>query len=174
MSLGLLFLTVLALAAIGYAVGRRRAMASAGGDMRKLHSLPTFYGWITALGVLVPVLAVSLVWLFAEGFFIHNSAITHIDMAEVAEDSSVNLMMADVTRLAGGLSVLEAAGTDIEAMKLDIEALKTALGEAGVAMGNDPTPGMINAAEAVRSTGKMSRIGLNVVSLVLALAGMQC
>ena len=172
MSLGLLFLTVLALAAIGYAVGRRRAMASAGGDMRKLHSLPTFYGWITALGVLVPVLAVSLVWLFAEGFVIHNSAITHIDMAEVAEDSSVNLMMADVTRLAGGLSVLEAAGTDIEAMKLDIEALKTALSEAGVAMGNDPTPGMINAAEAVRSTGKMSRIGLNVVSLVLALAGM--
>ena len=63
MSLGLLFLTVLALAALGYGVGVRRAMASAGGDLRKLHSLPTFYGWITALGVLIPVFAVAVIWL---------------------------------------------------------------------------------------------------------------
>ena len=49
MSLGLLFLTVLALSALGYAIGRRRAMSTVGGDMRKLHSLPTFYGWINRL-----------------------------------------------------------------------------------------------------------------------------
>lgn len=172
MSLGLLVLSVLALAALGYAIGRRRAMATAGGDLRKLHSLPTFYGWITALGVLIPVLTVTVIWLFAEGFVIHNSALSHIDPADVPADSSVNLMMADVTRLAEGLSVLQAKGTDVPAVEQDIEALKTALGDAGVAMGNDPTPSMIAAAEAVRGTAKASRLGLTVVSLILALAGL--
>ena len=172
MSLGLLVLTVLALAALGYAIGRRRAMATAGGDLRKLHSLPTFYGWITALGVLIPVFTVTVIWLFAEGFVIHNSALSHIDPADVPADSSVNLMMADVTRLAEGLSVLQAKGTDVPAVEQDIEALKTALGDAGVAMGNDPTPSMIAAAEAVRGTAKASRLGLSVVSLILAVAGL--
>ena len=172
MSLGLLFLTVLALAALGYAIGRRRAMATAGGDLRKLHSLPTFYGWITALGVLVPVLAVTLIWLFAEGFVISNSALNHIDPAEVPADSSVNLMMADVTRLAQGLSVLAAQGSDVSALEQDIEALKTALDDAGVGMGNDPTASMIAAAEAVRSTSAASRTGLTFVSLIMAAAGL--
>ena len=172
MSLGLLFLTVLALAALGYALGRRKAMATADGDMRKLHSLPTFYGWITALGVLIPVLAVCLIWLFAEGFVIHNSALRHIDPADVPADSSINLMMADVTRLAEGLSVLDASGAAVSALEQDVAALKIALGNAGVAMGNDPTPAMIAAAEAVRSTARWSRIGLTVASLVLGLAGL--
>jgi phosphate transport system permease protein len=153
-------------------MGRRKAMSSAGGDMRKLHSLPTFYGWITALGALVPALFVIILWLFAEGFVIHASAVNHIDPADVPADSSVNLMMADVTRLAEGLSVLEAKGSDIPALEQDIEAFKTALSDAGVAMGNDPTPSMIAAAEAVRSTAKASRIGLSVVSVILALAGL--
>ena len=83
MSLGLLFLTVLALAALAYAIGRRRAMATVGGDLRKLHSLPTFYGWITALWVFVPVFVIAILWLFGEGFVIHNSALTHIDPADV-------------------------------------------------------------------------------------------
>jgi len=172
MSLGLLFLTVLALAALGYAIGRRRAMSTVGGDMRKLHSLPTFYGWITALGVVVPVLFVSLVWLFVEGFVIHNSALSHIDQADVPADSSVNLMMADVTRLSQGLSVLENDGIDLAKIKQDIDALKIALGDAGVAMGSDPTPNMIAAAEAVRTTAKNSRLGLTLATFGLALAGL--
>ncbi len=172
MSLGLLFLTVLALAALGYAVGRRKAMGTVGGDMRKLHSLPTFYGWITALGVVVPVLVVSLVWLFLEGFVIHNSALSQIDPADVPADSSINLMMADVTRLSQGLSVLESNGLDLAVIKQDLDALKIALGEAGVAMGNDPTPNMIAAAEAVRTTASYSRLGLTLATLGLALAGL--
>ena len=172
MSLGLLFLTVLALAALGYAVGRRKAMGTVGGDMRKLHSLPTFYGWITALGVVVPVLVVSLVWLFLEGFVIHNSALSQIDPADVPADSSINLMMADVTRLSQGLSVLESNGLDLAVIKQDVDALKIALGEAGVAMGNDPTPNLIAAAEAVRTTASYSRLGLTLATLGLALAGL--
>ena len=44
-------------------MGQRRALSSVGGDMRKLHSLPTFYGWITALGIFIPVFALILLLL---------------------------------------------------------------------------------------------------------------
>ena len=45
---------VLAVAAAGYVLGRGRAMASAGGDARRLHSLPNYYGMNVALTAMVP------------------------------------------------------------------------------------------------------------------------
>ncbi len=172
MSLGFLLLIVVGLTIAGYVIGQRRAMSAVGGDMRKLHSLPTFYGWITALGVLVPAFALIVVWTLAEGFFVQHSALSHIAAADVPVDSSVDLMMADVTRLANGLSVLAAKGTDLAPLEKDMVALKTALGAAGVAMGNDPTPSMIAAAEAARSTTGLSRILLSVIAIVLCAGGM--
>ena len=62
MSLGLLCLILLALGLLGYWLGQRRAVASAGGDIRKLHSLPVFYGRITALAVLIPAFGLIVVW----------------------------------------------------------------------------------------------------------------
>lgn len=172
MSLGLLCLILLGLAALGHVLGQRRAVAAAGGDIRKLHSLPAFYGRITALGVLVPAFALVVVWLLAEGFVIQHAALSHISAADVPEGSSVDLVMADVTRLAAGLNTLAASGADTHALSLDPAALKAALGNGGVAMGNDPNPTMIAAAEAVRSTGHLSRLLLSIFALVLAGAGL--
>ncbi len=47
-------LLVLVLAVAGYGLGRRRALAMAGGDARRLHSRPVYYGWNAALSTLVP------------------------------------------------------------------------------------------------------------------------
>lgn len=46
------------LAAAGYIVGRSRAFATAGPDVRKLHSRPTYHGYSVALTALLPPLAV--------------------------------------------------------------------------------------------------------------------
>lgn len=172
MSLGLLFLTLIVLATAGYVFGQRRALSSADGDMRKLHSLPTFYGWITALGVFIPVFFLIIAWIFAESFAVERSALTHITPTDIAENSSVDLMMADVMRLAKGLGVLAGSGVDVPTLEKDTVALKTALGAAGVAMGHDPTPSMIAAANAVRATAATSRLLLTVVAVALAGAGM--
>lgn len=172
MSLGLLCLILLALGVLGHVLGQRRAIASAEGDIRKLHSLPAFYGRITALGVLVPAFALVLVWLTAEGFVVQRSALSHISAADVPADSSVSLVMTDVGRLASGLGTLDGQGADTAALSRDPAALKAALAAAGVAMGNDPTPAMIAAAEAVRATSAASRLGLSVVALGLALGGL--
>jgi len=51
---------VLALAAGSFQVGRRRALARAGGDASALHSLPGYYGWYAALWCGLPGLAAWL------------------------------------------------------------------------------------------------------------------
>ena len=61
-----IILIVLALAALGYAAGRRRAVASVNGDIRKLHSLPAYYGWNVVVLTLVPALVALLLWVILQ------------------------------------------------------------------------------------------------------------
>ena len=51
-----IILLVLPLAVAAYVLGRGRALASAGGDARRLHSRPVYYGWNAALSTLIPPL----------------------------------------------------------------------------------------------------------------------
>ena len=44
-----LVVLLLALSAAGFYWGRSRALQSAGGDARELHSLPSYYGYHVAL-----------------------------------------------------------------------------------------------------------------------------
>ncbi len=171
MTLGYLLLILCVLTIAGYVFGQRRAITSAGGDIRKLHSLPAFYGRITAIGVMVPAVAVMMIWLIAEGFYIQNVALSHI-APDAAAGSSAQLVMSDVTRLVDGFDILAAQGVDIAALSQDTVALKAALNDAGIAMGTDPDAAMIASAQAVGAAAKTSRLGLSVVAIALALAGL--
>ena len=78
MSFGFLILIVLALASGGFVMGRARAVAQAGGDIRNLHSLPPFYGRITLLWTAVPALLLIAAWPLAEPIFIETKAVALI------------------------------------------------------------------------------------------------
>ncbi|WP_323783298.1 phosphate ABC transporter permease family protein, partial [Leisingera sp.] len=58
-----LVVLLLALAAAGFYWGRARALSTAGGDARELHSLPSYYGYHVALSAFVPAITVLVVWL---------------------------------------------------------------------------------------------------------------
>ena len=73
MSIFWLISLVLLLALVGFVLGRRRAIASAAGDARKLHSLPKYYGSFVALCTLVPALLVTIVWMFVQPMVIERS-----------------------------------------------------------------------------------------------------
>ena len=62
-----LVLIVLALGAVGYILGRQRAMASAGGDARHLHSLPSYYGSNVAIKAVVPALVLMVIFMNGHG-----------------------------------------------------------------------------------------------------------
>jgi phosphate transport system permease protein len=70
MSLPLLLAVLVLMAATAYFSGRARAVAAAGGDARKLHSLPAFHGWSAVLAALLPAAAVVGLWklLWASSF----------------------------------------------------------------------------------------------------------
>ena len=51
------------LGGLGYLAGRRRAIASAQGDSRRLHSLPGYYGWAAVLLTVGPALLLMCLWL---------------------------------------------------------------------------------------------------------------
>ncbi len=171
MSTGLLTLLVAALAILGMVMGRSRAVAAVSGDIRKLHSLPFFYGRFTALLTAVPAFLLIVVWLLAQPLIIENRAAALLSPADIPDGSSKALVMTDVRRIAEGLDRLHESRTDIPALKADPAALKAAMNAAGVALQSDPAPSVIEAAEALREAQGRSRLYLSIAAGIVAVGG---
>ncbi len=172
MSTGLLTLLIIALAIAGMVVGRSRAIAAAGGDIRKLHSLPFFYGRFTALLAAVPAFLLVIVWLLVQPLIVENRALSMIQPGDVPEGSNAALVMSDVRRIAEGLDTVEAQGADLAALKADPAALKAAMNAAGIALQSEPAPSVIAAADTLRQAQGRARLFMTVAAVVLSLAGL--
>ena len=98
-------LLIVLLGALAYYLGRTRAVRLADGPrgIRALHSLPVYYGWYLALWVLLPALAVLLVW----GSF-QEAALTVWMTAHLPADvqalpeAELGLLLNDIRNLAAG------------------------------------------------------------------------
>ena len=66
MQLFTLTATLLVLTVIGFYLGRGRALATASGRIRDLHSLPSYYGYYVALWCALPALLILTAWLMGE------------------------------------------------------------------------------------------------------------
>jgi phosphate transport system permease protein len=172
MSTGLLTLLIVLLAISGMVVGRGRAIAAAGGDIRKLHSLPFFYGRFTALLAAVPAFLLVIVWLLAQPLIVENRALSMIGADQVPDGSSSALVMSDVRRIADGLEKLEQQGADLKALTADPAALKAAVNGAGIALQNEPAPQIIAAAQTLRQAQDRSRLLMTIAAVVLSVAGL--
>jgi phosphate transport system permease protein len=98
-----LVILLLALSSVAYYLGRRRAFSVAQGPIRKLHSLPVYYGLYTAIWCGVPALLLTGLWL---GF--EDTVITHLVVAKLPGDmgaldpNRLNLLLNDVKNLVSG------------------------------------------------------------------------
>ncbi|MHA7876105.1 phosphate ABC transporter permease subunit PstC [Roseivivax sp.] len=171
-----LILIVLALAVIGYVGGRQRALAGAGGDARRLHSLPSYYGTNVAMKVAVPALLMMALWLVLQPFAVEQ--IIRSDIAEEASrsDRATSLVMADVRRVANGLDVAVARGSmtfdEAETMRVETSDVRARLADAGVALGSDVTAQVLISAQDYRALSATAGTLRTVVVLALALAGL--
>jgi phosphate transport system permease protein len=101
----LFVLILLALSSMAYYLGRRRAVAVAGGParIRDLHSRPTYYGAYVALWCLVPATVVFGLWVALEA-----GAISQLVVAALPEEirslppDRLNLVLNDVRNLVQG------------------------------------------------------------------------
>lgn len=171
MNTGILILIVLALGLGGYLIGRRRAVAAAQGDIRKLHSLPGYYGQSVALFTVVPAALLMVVWLIVQPVLIEMRVSGSLADTDIAEGSSRALVMADVRRVASGLDLLAGEGRAIDAAAAP-ETIKADLADAGIALERDLKPAVLAAAQSYRDLAATGRMGLAVGALALALGGM--
>ncbi|PJE36436.1 phosphate ABC transporter permease subunit PstC [Pseudooceanicola lipolyticus] len=176
MSATWLFLIVLALAVAGYVVGRGRALASAGGDSRHLHSLPNYYGINAALFVLVPSLLLLAIWLIVQPVVIESNVQGMIPADSYTGSGELSLIMSDVRRVAEGLNLAVAQGVmsneAVAGLNADATNIRERLGEVGVALGSDVGPSTLAAAQEYRSQSGTGLWVRNILVLIIAVAGL--
>ncbi|MGA0539385.1 phosphate ABC transporter permease subunit PstC [Neotabrizicola sp. VNH66] len=173
----LLLLTILlVLAAAGFVLGRQRSLAMTGGDPKKLHSLPGYYGWHAALMALVPSFLVLILWLIVQPLLIERDLAGHLPAATLADPAATELALADVRRVAAGLETAVGAGAlteaEVSAMDAATTDVRATLGKVGVALGSAVTPEILNAARDYRVTTATAALWRTVVVIAVAIAGL--
>ncbi|SNT08930.1 phosphate ABC transporter permease subunit PstC [Tropicimonas sediminicola] len=169
-------LVVLGLGLIGYLMGRSRALGSAGGDGRQLHSLPSYYGWHGFMLTVVPALLMMAAWLLVAPSVIENRAAAGIPDAKIAERGSRSLVMAEVRRTGEALDMAVAQGTMDEDMARNLRADFTDVTErlkaTGAIITTTVDQPILEAAQNYRVMAKASNLYMSIAVLGLAVVGL--
>ncbi len=170
-----LVMIVFAIAAFGYVMGRQRALRSAGGDSRQLHSLPAYYGSNSALKALVPALLLLVAWLLIQPLYVSSAVSGMIPESDIADNSSRGLMMSEVRRAAERLDNAVAAGlmTEDEARnaRADFTDVTARLKDAGQIVTSQITQPILRAAQHYRILNATGNMIMSVLVILVALAG---
>lgn len=103
---------LLALSSMAYYLGKRRALSLSQGTISKLHSLPSYYGFYTAIWCGLPALLLIAAWLAME-----NSVITQLVIAGLPGElkqlgpDRLNLVVNDIKNLVSG-NIISTTATD--------------------------------------------------------------
>lgn len=175
MSVIMLLAAIAVLALAAFVLARQRALATAEGNPRLLHSLPSYYGWNGAIWVLLPAFGALALWLVIQPMVIENRITANLPAAIVADDAARDLTMADVRRVAGGLDAAVAKGALSEAETGTVSTtsinIRELLATVGVALGSDVTPEVLLAAQDYRDMTALGAVARTALILVFAVAG---
>lgn len=170
-----LVLILLAIATVGFVMGRARALATAGGDSRTLHSLPIYYGSNAMLKSLVPALGLLAAWLLLQPFYVNSVVSGMIPDAQIADGSARGLVLAEVRRIADGIDLALVAGTLTEAATrgatVDLAALTAGLKEAGAVVTSDVSQTVLDAAHKYRDLNAVGALVMTIASIIVGMIG---
>jgi phosphate transport system permease protein len=101
---GYLFLTIIALSLIAYAVGQSAGRRFAAEHGPEMHSLPSYHGAFVAIWVGVPALVLTLLWLLFQGSVIDGLLMRSLPeaMTTGAKPSQLNLYLSEIRNVAAG------------------------------------------------------------------------
>ena len=98
-------IAILVLGTIAYRLGRRRSLAVAGGPrgIRNLHSLPSYYGVLTAIWCALPALGVLGAWHFIDQRVIVDVVLSHMQGgADALPADQKGLLVNDIRNVVQG------------------------------------------------------------------------
>jgi phosphate transport system permease protein len=175
MSVLLLLVVLVVLSVAAFVICRARALSSVQGNQRNLHSLPNYYGWHGAIMAALPAFLVLLGWLIIQPMVVEQRIAAYFPPDKVAHDSSLDLVMSDVRRVAAGLDVAVETGAmtgqdaiDLSTASSDVRAKLAAV---GVALGTDVSPEVLIAAQAYRGLTATGATFRALLTIAVALAG---
>jgi phosphate transport system permease protein len=115
--LGYVLLAIVALSALGYFLGRRRAVASVEGRQQELHSRPNYHGAFVAAWVGIPAVLLVLVWLLLQGSVVDTLLLQSLpsDAIEGLDKGQINLLLSEIRSVAAGHLFSEPSATVLEA-----------------------------------------------------------
>jgi len=105
MDLTSIILAIVALSVAAFHLGRARALSLPGapGQAKRLHSLPGYYGYYTALWCLLPALALGLLWLLAEPRVVVALLVKGLPEAQRSMSlGEIDLLVNNIRHLASG------------------------------------------------------------------------
>ena len=168
-----LIILVLAIGSVGFVLGRQKALSTAGGDSRNLHSLPVYYGSNVFMKSIVPAFLVMLLWLIVQPLVVQNQVSGMIPASEIAEGSNIGLVMSEVRRTAEGLDNAVASGAMDEDMarnaRAELTDITQRLRDAGQVVTSQITQTVLAASQQYRIS--MAR-GATWMAIVVALVGL--
>ena len=100
-----LIIVLLAFTAVAFQLGRRRAfaMSTSVGGTRHLHSLPSYYGSLTALWCALPALIVFGLWMAFESQIVESLVVSGLpETTRALPPQRLNLVVNDIRNLAEG------------------------------------------------------------------------
>ena len=110
MKYSILLLAIIILSAIGFYLGRRRSARTVNGEIRRLHSLPGYYGLYVALWCGLPALIILVLWLVFQSSVVMSIVVSGLPPEiQSLPKEQMSLVINDIVNLADGLVTSDTA-----------------------------------------------------------------
>ncbi len=166
---------ILSISLGGFVLGRRRALSSAGGSSKKLHSLPVYYGSNAFMKSVVPAFGILVIWMLIQPFYINSQVAPMIPPDAVETDVNTGLLMSEVRRTAEGIDEAVRSGMLDEDFAGDTSAdftdMTERLKDAGQIVTTQFSAPVLRAAQAYRKMSGVSQTMMTIVVIAVAIAG---
>ena len=175
-----LLVVLVGLSLVAYVLGKSRALAAVGGTrgIRNLHSLPSYYGALTALWCAVPALAVLAGWAAFQDTIIVKLVTSHMPATvQSLPQSQLGLVINDVHNVVAGNVSFENARPEVRAAaeeyielrrisRYALTALVLAIGIVGIIIVRSRISPQFRARNAVERLVEWALIGCSLIAVL--------
>ncbi len=183
-----ILILVFGLGVFAFYLGRARSLAIAKplGGIRYLHSLPSYYGFHSALWCALPALLLLALWVVFDDPLINSIVADSVTGSQAAGDTaSYNLLMNKISNVSAGIlprdgrdpEILAAADLMTRLQTLSrwaLTALILTLSITGLAWGWSRTSQVFRARQVVENVVEKLLLGCACVAIKLLITGQQC